>query len=745
MSKAKSKTPPRSGKTTGTSALFDAMIGKERTCQACGEAKTISRRTFAPLKVSPDGVHHTCRQCQSVVANARKRKAAEEGTCDGNLPVRLEDTKRYWKYVDGLIDDMYEVARDPTRGADLQKVTRQLRKLVIINGDDAPGGFATDPMLAFLTFVRMLSRYVHNWCEFGSIHLEDILPAIVSGDEQTLITASRNTGKSGLVEFYVAWHMLRFPLKIVVILSGAHQRAKRTLGTIRHYIEVCPLLNHLVPDDTCIDKSDAFQVPEAVGKIGSQHSVMSFGMAAKMAGARADLIVLDDIEQKSDSSPLLQETLETRASEIYNLLNPGGRCIALGTPQVGGGMSIYARWIAGEEWSHTKAMVFEEFPGELEGSKLPALHSRWPERFTVDELYKKRRQLGPREWSLHWQIDFGAPDDDAPPIWMRDFIVMRHDPLASTFPRLVKAGTEENRLKHLDRFAGMSSEDYYVGPAAKSADSDRFVYTVAAVDPASGASKRDEVGVAVVSVTSQGLAVIRCCTGIRGRSPEEVMNKTAALIQSYSPNKVVVEAPQGNMWPLQLQSVMGRRNYGVTIDSVWSQQHKGMRIIDSITVPLADKRLVLLESVLAADDAAETVRQICGVRVDMRKSKLPHDDRVDALARAVEAVHNLLLAEPADSMETYAEKDLERMLSLPLRHGGITEDGLEAHAFEMSEDEERLQMKLDQALERQQRENAMGISDPRFDAYVTCLRAEVVKLRRARPVEMVNTQMEEAA
>ena len=66
------------------------------------------------------------------------------------------------------------------------------------------------------------------------------------------------------------------------------------------------------------------------------------------------------------------------------------------------------------------------------------------------------------------------------------------------------------------------------------------------------------------------------------------------------------------------------RRYPMTVEPVQSGSKKGERILDSVGVPLADTRLVLLESVIAGDDAMETIKQITHATADGRN--LRHDD-----------------------------------------------------------------------------------------------------------------------
>jgi Autographiviridae terminase large subunit len=723
------KTPP---KTRGQrlSPEYQGMLGQDRTCDSCDETLEVSWSTFAPRKTHPDGVSPTCRSCQRAA-----KRAANPTVTTASFPTRLRDHPDYWKHVDDIRDRMYATGRDNAQKAERDKLIRQLRAVTILKTDEVDGGRQEDRTLAFLTFVRIISPLISDWCDFGPVHTDHLIPAIMAEDRRALILASRNSGKSTLMELYLCWTLFRNPLMKIMVISGQSKRAKDNLRAVRSYIDQCPLLWHMIPTDDCIDSVDQFMLPAANGKLGASISYRSYSVASAMTGGRADLILLDDPEVRTDRTPAKQELLDTLVAEVMHILNPViGRLVVLGTPQVGQGRSLYARYIKSGGYQVSIARSFLEYPGEDPKSKLPVLHSLWPERFPDEELHRIRRQdHTPREWDLHWRLELGTPDEDDPPLRINDFCTFRWDPDSPSFPRAIKFDGPE--LAHLERFTSMAADDAYIGPEAVSTETDRYVMTCGAVDPASGKEGRDEVGLSVVSVTLSGLAVVRYCSGIRGKTLNEVMGRVAGILQRFQVNKVVLEARADNPWPHQLQALMGARGYPVLVEAVYSGTPKGERVIDSISVPAAAKRVVILESIFTASDAAETVKQICGMRLDARRG-LAHDDRVDGLAWGLQTVQPMILVEAADNIPTYSQEELDRLMTLPIRKGGINPDGPEAALFEVSEQEERLQMKLDAAIDRQNQLLQQGVTDVDMSKLITSLQADLAKFQKFRPATM---------
>lgn len=715
-----SKNPPKQSGLKLPPA-YQARIGQDRECDSCHETKTISFSTFAPSKKAPDGVASTCRQCQGSKAGKRAAKAPKASS--EKWPDAIKERAAYWAKVEELTTRMYQLANQASKTSELEQVCAALNAVTRLKDDPAGDGIQTDEELAFRTFCHVLSKRVNGWVPFGEIHDRDIIPALLDQSDRVLLLASRNSGKSSTAEMVAAWWLHRNPLDIIAVISGGATRAKRALRSVRNFIDGVPLLWPLRPNEDCLDSSTQFVVPAANGKLGASVSFSSFGIASNATGMRWNRVLLDDVEVRKDKTPNAQEVLDWLVSEVDNVLNPGGKILAIGTPQVSG-LSLYGRWAKAGNWKLYRALLFEELPQDHGRGTKPQLRSRWISRWSEGALEKKRRALPEREWALHWKLDLSELATDDRPLKLRNFITISHDPFVPHFPTIIRGGGP--RLAHLNTGVAQA-DDYFRGPSSISADSSRYLQTVAAVDPASGLAGRDECGVTVISVTSQGIGVIRCIAGVRGSSATDTLVNTASLIHQYWPHKIICEARADSLFPAQLSAVLARRGFPMTVESVQSGAKKGERIIDAIGVPLSDARLVLLESVVTEADAAETIKQITHATLDGRS--LSHDDRVDSLAWAISAVAQSLAVDETDTLQMPAEQRLEELLRLPLRKGGIREGGLEARAFEISEEEERVQMKLEYALATQEEELRQGRYDPKYAAYIENLRAQVAAFR----------------
>jgi hypothetical protein len=726
-------------------ANFKARLGTQWTCPECKETKEVSIKTCIPSGKSPDGIYSPCRACVGRRAGPRRsyvtsttdpRKLADRiatSEYETKLPDPITQPQAFTLAVRRLAVELYRLAEDPTKDRELARVKELLGQACRMPGDRGGDGIAPSEETAFRAFFEVLKHRLVGATSLAEIH-DDLIAALCGGHERTLVLASRNSGKSSLTQVYLAHQLFRDPLKIIVVVSAGTTLARRALRTVRQWLETVPLLNHLRPDENSLDSAQQFTTPQANGRIGASQSVSSFGITAALAGYRADLVVADDLEQRATQGPEAIERLEMTASELPHLLNPNGRIVYLGTPQ--SVSSYYLKLYRSGDFETTVARLFDEYQPEP-GVDISAsakgystrLESRWPDRWSNEELERKRRTMPKAEWELHWRINLDTDFTTERPISMKQFCVVRWDPLSSNFPRIVRFGGQ--RLSHLPDFTGSFADpnDHFIGPESVSSESARYITTVAAIDPSSGMQGRDELGLAVVSVTAQSKGVIRCLTGIRGANVVDTLNKAAALIVQYLPTHVIVEQRADGLWASQLQSVLQRRGFPTLVEPVFSGLNKGQRIVSTIQPLAADERLIMLESVLTADDATMTVRQVTSVTLDGR-SIVKNDDRIDALAYALAKVAPQLIADDAESMPMVSAEMLERLKNLPLRMGGFEDDTLDC-LYGPNEEIERLQLRLEELMRNQEREIRAGRIDPRFAMYIENTRNELRKLQGA--------------
>lgn len=720
-----------------------------RACVVCGQEKDLNRRSFAPSSTGPDGYARICRKCHGLYGKAKENAASRgeppsdrdtffrsinpawnplaepvgrlsEGPSNlselypalgDELRVPSADArgaknrKQFWDFITQATDALYD---ERVVEADRGRIVRALKPLVL---DDAR------PDLGLRVLLATLRPLVAGYAPLGAVH-DDILPALLSSDKRRLVLASRNTAKSTLVAGYLAYRFLKNPFLTVTVISKSAAHAGRLLKAVRNYIERNPVLHTLRPEDESIDRQDAFIVGPAHGKLGMSQSLLSVGLGGQTTGTRAHLVVLDDVEVSNTHGTVeAVERLEEAFKEAAHLLQPGGEMITLGTPQTP--FSVYGRLERAGVWTVTKARIFSL-------STTGALLSRWVERWSDSELESRRREVGPIQWSLHYDLSTDEDLSKAFPLKLRDLTVVDVDPLATKVPVDTQTGPEGPRLDFPP--APAPAGDWWRGPVATSSDRAAYTQTVCAIDPALGKAGRDAVGLSIVSTTASGQAYIRCAEAIRGADTAECLRRAAELVERHGVDTLVVETVgMQALWGQQLQAILARRNYPLRVkDFNGGSQRKAARIIGTLAPVFASGRVLICRAVLEGAAGNQLTKEI--TQVSAEKTHTRNDDLVDSLSMAMSEISAMLVSDRPSSIAGI-RSGIEASRHLSRRHGGagsvLYEAMLQAGEAEMELESHIAELEGDIAESRR-----LGIPEPRLVEILNQRRRELDQLRR---------------
>ncbi|WP_338664029.1 phage terminase large subunit [Pararoseomonas sp. SCSIO 73927] len=213
-------------------------------------------------------------------------------------------------------------------------------------------------------------------------------------DRRLLLMAFRGCGKSTLVGLWCAWRLSVQPELRVLVLAADHTLAARMVATVRKIIERHPLCRHLLGGGG-MWATDRFTVrrPGAI----REPSMLAQGIGGNVTGARAELIVCDDVEVAGNcDTPGKREELRERLSECEFILTPGGTILFVGTPHCA--ESLYA-------------------PAETEGAylatyrrlRIPVMNtggrSAWPERFPRETIRALQDRVGPLQFRRQMMLE----------------------------------------------------------------------------------------------------------------------------------------------------------------------------------------------------------------------------------------------------------------------------------------------------------------------------------------------------
>lgn len=155
------------------------------------------------------------------------------------------------------------------------------------------------------------------------------------------------------------------------------------------------------------------------------------GVGGAIAGRRADLVVIDDpvrSREDADSELIRDKVWDWYKSDLYTRLKPGGRIVLIQTrwhedDLAGRLLDDMAR--GGDRWEVVSLPALAEAKDPL-GRKLD--EPLWPEWEGTEALARKRRAVGPRDWSALYQqrpapeegdyfkAEWLRPYDKAPPL-----------------------------------------------------------------------------------------------------------------------------------------------------------------------------------------------------------------------------------------------------------------------------------------------------------------------------------------
>ncbi len=215
-----------------------------------------------------------------------------------------------------------------------------------------------------------------------------------AGDRRLLLMAFRGCGKSTLVGLWCAWLLMRTPEMRILVLAADHTLAARMVATVRRIVARHPFCRHLLGGDEAW-AADRFTVKRD-GAI-REPSMLGQGIGGNVTGARAELIVCDDVEVAGNcDSPGKRESLREALSECEFILTPTGSTLYVGTPHAA--ESLYAPPGA---------------PGAfLDGYhrfRLPLLNaagaSAWPDRFDDARIAEVRASVGPLRFARQMMLE----------------------------------------------------------------------------------------------------------------------------------------------------------------------------------------------------------------------------------------------------------------------------------------------------------------------------------------------------
>lgn len=522
-----------------------------------------------------------------------------------------------------------------------------------------------DPMHDFRNFMFVIWKHL-NLPDPTPVQY-DIADYLQNSPKKIVIEAFRGVGKSYITVAYVCWQLYLNPQIKIMVVSAGKERADAFSIFVKSLIEEIPMLNHLKADKSKNqrDSNVAFDVGPSTPS-GSP-SVKSVGITGQLTGSRADLIVGDDIEIPSNSAtPDLRHKLGESVKEFAAVLSPKGKIVYLGTPQTE--QSLYnvleGRGFQIKIWTaeYPDQSILKNYGSRLSSFILDRLEDHEagdpvdPLRFDSQDLLERKLEYGRSGYALQFMLDTTLSDANKFPLKITDLIIA---PCLSD-----KAPNEifwsNNPLLKLNTLpnVGMAGQTYFSSDIIRSSYSP-YDSSIMVIDP-SGRGE-DETAYAVAKMAC-GNIYIPAAGGFTGGYSDETLIALCHMAKNHKVNKIIIESNFGDGMFMKLLMPHLNRIYPCTMEEVRQNTQKELRIINALEPVLNQHRLIIDPDVIQkdydsamerypADKAPQYMLFYQLARISKDRNALKHDDRLDALAMAVQHFADRL------SMDQQANED----------------------------------------------------------------------------------------
>lgn len=500
----------------------------------------------------------------------------------------------------------------------------------------------------------------------------DILRFLFNGHKYRMIMAQRGQAKTTLTAIYCAFMLIHKPHYRIIVFSQNAKRAKEIAGWVIKIFNAMPILECLRPDKYAGDRSsiESFDIHWLFRGNDKSPSVACYSIESGAQGARADIIIADDIESLQNSRTttgrdwLMEQTLE------FESINQYGDIIYLGTPQ--SVESIY-NWLPSRGY---KVRIWTgRYPSQEQmyyyGDKLApiiandikkdpslqlggGLEGNWgqatcPEMYDNDLLNEKELAQGKAKFMLQFMLNTGLSDADRYPLKLSDLIVTSFNKeRGQVMPIWNQAST--CLWEGAPKF-GTRKTDVFYYPMQVEYDMEGFERTIMYIDPAGGGKNGDETAYSIIKLMGTCIYIYDI-GAVAGGYGEDALMLLVAAAQNANCKEVFIENNYGNGAHVAAIKPYFERQWPVKLEPVQESGQKELRIIDSLEPVLSTHRLIVRPEVIQKDwdsvQAYSAEKRLSFslfyqlANITRERDCLKHDDRLDALAGAVrQIVENL--------------------------------------------------------------------------------------------------------
>jgi len=492
----------------------------------------------------------------------------------------------------------------------------------------------------------------------------DMLDYMLTGHKYRMVQAQRGQAKTTLAGIFAAFVLIHKPHFRIVIFSQTSKRATEVSGWVVKIFKRMPFLQFMLPDKIAGDKdsTEAFDVHNVFKGGDKSPSVSSYSITSGAQGARADLLIPDDIESLQNSRTTSgREWLEEQAKE-FESINQMGDILYLGTlqstesiynnlPARGYDVRVWpGRYPTEDEVKAYGDTLAPMFVQDMENNA--SLRTGYgvdgragaptcPTMFDDELLTEKEVSQGKPKFMLQFMLNPALTDQLRYPIKPCNLIVAAFGAQKGMVMPIWN-NAPENRVQTPYK-PGSRDTDRFYAPIPSPYDWEAFSKRVMYIDGAGGGASGDETAYAVVFQLGNMLYLYDV-GGVPGGYDEENLKELVQVAKRAGVHEVYVEKNYGHGAHKAILKPLFEQEHPCTLEDDFNKGQKEVRIIDTLEPLISAHRLVVNRD-LIEKDSESTKRYPVEKRktyslfhqmshITYARDCLKHDDRMDALAGA---------------------------------------------------------------------------------------------------------------
>ena len=464
--------------------------------------------------------------------------------------------------------------------------------------------------------------------------------------QRRMIQAYRGVGKTYITGAYVCWRLFNNPDEHFLIVSATNGFAEEISMFIKNILSNMPLLSHLDPAKTNRNSVMKFDVNGKNPMIKSP-SVKIAGITGQITGSRATEIIADDVEvEKNSRTVTMRENIRKSIKEFTNIIVPDvGRITYLGTPQTED--SIYtklgdnydikiwpARYPMVNKIPSYRGKLAERIQKEVENNPELQWKPTNEEQHNDRDLIERELDSGKSNFMLQYMLDTSLSDAERFPLKVDELMVMDLD--MDIAPASLSYGTgREQQIEDLLPNNGFAGNRLY-RPLYIDKNFVKYEGKILTIDPSGRGG--DETGYCVANVLN-GYIFVLDCGAVSGGYDDTTMLEIVKIAKKYKVNEIILESNFGDGIYTKMLQEFTTKYYKCHIGEVRNNKQKELRIIEHLEPVLNRHKLIFDRKIIQKDNQIEQqeyslIYQM--TRITKDRNCLKHDDKLDALAMAVQ-------------------------------------------------------------------------------------------------------------